>query len=87
MRLDSVTKTLAPDLVCLALKKVLARMNTETARWVAATLLALIVGAYGYAKSIEASVESRIEKSEARLFSRLDRIESKLDHLYERRER
>ena len=58
-------------------------MNGKTA-WIVGVLLTLILGAFGYATSIDFKAESRISKMEDRVTDRLERLEEKLDRLIER---
>lgn len=52
--------------------------------WALGILFTLIMAAFGYAYSVDSSVNVRIEKSENRVIDRLDRLEDRLERLFER---
>lgn len=59
----------------------------ETAMlWVLGLIFSLVLGAYGYATKIGNDAEATAERVEGRVVVRLDRLESKLDRLLERRQ-
>lgn len=58
---------------------------SDLVKWVVGILFTLVLASFGYTNRVDNLVDGRIDKAEGRWVERLDRLESKLDRLLERR--